>query len=60
MSVIHWLNIILTPLVMIWPDLFPAPSILLWLVELSFILEICSKLVVPKRDEDSHDFCDVF
>lgn len=60
MSLNHWLNIILTPLVMIWPDLFPPPSILLWFIELSFILDICRKFVVPKSKVDSHDFCDIF
>ena len=50
MSIIHWLNMIVTPFVMLWPDLFPPPDYFLWSLEVCFILDICRKSVIKKNE----------
>jgi len=48
MSFVHWFNLLSTPIVMLWPELFPAPSKALWLNELFFLIDIVTKCFTKK------------
>ena len=60
MSIVHWLNLIATPLVMLWPELFPSPSISLWLIEVFFFLNIIVKCITKKPHSMASDNYDIF
>ena len=59
MSWVHWFNLISTPLVMLWPDLFPSPSISLWLNELFFFLDMVVKCFTKKPGSLASDNYDL-
>ena len=60
MSFVQWISIITTPLVLLWPDLFPHPSITLWTVELFFMLDMIRKCMVAKPKSFAQDTYDIF
>ena len=60
MSNVHWFNLISTPLVMLWPELFPLPSISLWLSEFFFLMNIIIKCFTKKPHSMASDNYDIF
>ena len=60
MSFTQWINIILTPIVLLWPDLFPHPDIMLWIVEILFMLDMIRKSMVAKPKSFAKDTYDIF
>ena len=60
MSVVHWTNLLLTPFVMLWPELWPSPSYSLWLCEILFLLDILRKSFVKKQKSLATDSYDIF
>ena len=60
MSFLHWLNLLITPIVMLWPELFPSPSALLWLIEVFFIINILLKCGIRKPKSYAIDNYDIF
>ena len=45
---------------MLWPDLFPAPSVSLWLNEFFFLLDIITKCFTKKPKSIATDNYDIF
>ena len=60
MSWVHWFNLISTPLLLLWPELFPSPSISLWLNEFFFLLNIIVKCFTKKPGSMASDNYDIF
>lgn len=60
MSVFHWINLLLTPMVMLWPELWPSPSYSLWLCEIMFLLDILRKCLLKKQKSQAADSYDIF
>ena len=59
-SFVHWVNLVLTPIIMLWPMLFPSPSYTLWLVEILFLCDILRKCVLKKPKSLATDSYDIF
>ena len=60
MSNMHWLNLITTPIVMLWPELFPSPSYTLWLIETFFLIDIVRKGFTKKPKSTASDNYEIF
>lgn len=61
MSCLHWANLITTPIIMIWPQLFPSPDYMLWFLEVCFMFDMVRKSLVRTHKPDSdEDFYDIF
>ena len=60
MSCVHWLNLVHVPLVMLWNDLFPSPSYLLWSIELFFLLDMIRKCFDRKPRSMASDTYEIF
>ena len=60
MSFVHWFNLLVTPIVMLWPELWPSPSYSLWLCELMFLLDVLRKCFVRKPKSLAIDSYDIF
>lgn len=60
MSFWHNFNLYSTPILLLWPGTLPRTSILLWLNELAFALDIVRKMVVKKPKSFAMDNYDIF
>lgn len=60
MSFVHWFNLISTPLVLLWNELFPSPSYSLWLNEFCYILNMITKCFTKKPKSTATDNYDIF
>ena len=60
MSVIHWLNMLSTPIALIWIDIFTSPNYFLWFIEISFLFDICRKFFIKKPRSIASDVYEVF
>ena len=60
MSLIHWLNILSTPIALIWTNIFVSPNYLLWAIEFSFLIDILRKCFIKKPKSIAIDVYEVF
>lgn len=60
MSFVHWFNLISTPLLLLWPELFLSPSYSLWLNEFCFLLNMVTKCFTKKPKSAATDNYDIF
>ena len=60
MSVIHWLNMLSTPIALIWSNIFVAPNYFLWAIEISFLIDILRKFFIKKPKSVATDVYEVF
>ena len=60
MTVIHWLNILSTPIALIWTNIFTAPNYFLWFIEISFLIDIIRKFFIKKPKSIATDVYEVF
>lgn len=60
MSFFHWINLLFTPIVMLWPELFSSPSYSLWLIEFFFLMDVLRKCVIKKQGSFALDTYDIF
>lgn len=60
MSFLLWANLLMTPIVMLWPELFPSPSYSLWLIELAYVLNIIVKSISKKPGSTANDTYEFF
>ena len=60
MCFVHWLNLLLIPITWHWPELFPSPSKVLWLIELAFLINMVSKGLIKKSRSSAVDSYDIF
>ena len=60
MSVIHWLNILSTPIAIIWANKFVSPNYFLWVIEVTFLIDILRKCFIKKPKSVASDVYEVF
>ena len=60
MSFVLGFNLLVTPITMLWPELFPSPSYSLWLIEASFLVSIVFKAFSKKPKSTATDTYEVF
>ena len=60
MSIIHWLNMLSTPIAMLWPDTFPEPNYLMWSIEFCFFIDVLRKCIHKKPKSKAIDVYEVF
>ena len=60
MSVIHWLNMLSTPIALIWSNIFVSPNYFLWVIEISFLIDILRKFFIKKPKSVATDVYEVF
>lgn len=60
MSFVHWLNLLTTPVVMLWPEIFPSPSVVLWSIEIMFLIDIFRKCIDKKPKSSAEDAYEIF
>ena len=60
MSVIHWLNMLSTPIALLWTNIFVSPNYFLWTIEVSFMIDILRKFFIKKPKSIATDVYEVF
>ena len=60
MSFWNWFNLITTPFIMLYPEIWPRQSTILWLQEVCFLFDIVRKCFVAKEKSKAVDFFDIF
>ena len=60
MSFWNWFNLITAPHIMLYPELWPRSSIILWLQEICFLFDIVRKSFVAKEKSMTTDFYEIF
>ena len=60
MSFWNWFNMVTTPFIMLYPELWPRESYILWLQEICFFLDIVRKCFVAKEGSITTDSYDIF
>ena len=60
MSVVHWINLLTTPIAMLKPEMFPPPGYLFWIIELCFLCDMLRKGTTPKSKSITDDVFDIF
>ena len=48
MSFVLWVNLLVAPIRMLWPELFPEPSLFLWIIEILYLLNMIVKALSKK------------
>lgn len=60
MSLIHWMNMLSTPIAMLWPDTFQEPNYIMWSIEVGFFIDILRKCIHKKPKSKAIDVYEVF
>ena len=60
MTIIHWLNMLSTPIAMIWPNTFTTPNYFFWTIEICFLFDILRKCIAKKPKSKAIDVYEVF
>ena len=54
------MNLLTTPIVMLWPELWPQPNLPLWCIEIIFLMDVLRKCVIKKQGSFAEDSYDIF
>ena len=60
MSIIHWLNLLSTPIALLWSNIFVEPNYYMWTIEISFLIDIIRKCFIKKPKSVATDVYEVF
>ena len=60
MSIIHWLNMLSTPVALLWPDTFAQLNYFMWTIEFCFLFDIFRKCFHKKPRSKAIDVYEIF